>query len=52
MYVGGENLTNYTQPTPVIGADDPFGLSFDAASVWGPLMGAKIYAGFRITIWK
>ena len=52
VYVGGENLTNYTQPTPVIGADDPFGLSFDAASVWGPLMGAKIYAGFRITIWK
>ena len=52
VYVGGENLTNYTQPTPIISADDPFGSSFDAASVWGPLMGAKIYAGFRITIWK
>ena len=52
VYVGGENLTNYTQPTPIIGADDPFGSSFDAASVWGPLMGTKIYAGFRITIWK
>ena len=52
VYVGGENLTNYTQPTPIVGADDPFGVSFDAASVWGPLMGAKIYAGFRITIWK
>ena len=52
VYVGGENLTNYTQPTPIIGADNPFGTSFDAASVWGPLMGLKIYAGFRITIWK
>ena len=52
VYVGGENLTNYTQPIPIIGADDPFGAGFDAASVWGPLMGAKIYAGFRITIWK
>ena len=52
VYLGGENLTGYTQDTPVIGADDPFGPGFDAASVWGPLMGAKIYAGFRITIWR
>ena len=52
IYVGGENLTNYTQPLPVISAADPFSTTFDAASVWGPLMGAKIYAGFRITIWK
>lgn len=52
VYLGGENLTGYTQPVPIIGADDPFSPRFDAASVWGPLMGAKIYAGFRITIWK
>ena len=52
LYVGGENLTGYTQALPIIGADDPFARTFDAASVWGPLMGAKIYAGFRITIWR
>lgn len=52
IYVGGENLTGYMQPLPIIGADDPFASTFDAASVWGPLMGAKVYAGFRITIWK
>ena len=52
LYVGGENLTGYTQMMPIIGADNPFAETFDAASVWGPLMGAKIYAGFRITIWK
>ena len=52
VYIGGENLTGYTQPMPIIGADDPFAPTFDAASVWGPLMGAKIYAGFRITVWK
>ena len=52
LYVGGENLTNYTQPVPIISAADPFSTTFDAASVWGPLMGAKIYAGFRITVWK
>ena len=52
IYVGGENLTNYTQPVPIIEAADPFSSSFDAASIWGPLMGAKIYAGIRITIWR
>ena len=52
IYVGGENLTNYTLPLPIISAADPYSTTFDAASVWGPLMGVKIYAGFRITIWK
>ena len=52
IFLGGENLTGYTQPVPVIDAATPFSESFDAASVWGPLMGAKVYAGFRITIWK
>ena len=52
IYVGGENLSGYMQMNPVISADDPFSSTFDAASVWGPLMGAKIYAGFRVTVWK
>ena len=52
LYVGGENLTGYMQAMPIVGADNPLSATFDAASVWGPLMGAKIYAGFRITIWR
>ena len=52
IFLGGENLTGYTQPVPVIDAATPFSETFDAASVWGPLMGSKVYAGFRITIWK
>ena len=52
IYCGGENLTNYTQPYPIVDADAPFSPTFDAASVWGPLMGTRIYIGFRITIWK
>ena len=52
VYVGGENLTGYTQKMPIIDADNPTLYTFDAASIWGPLMGAKIYAGFRLTIWK
>ena len=52
IYVGGENLTNYTQPNPIISADSPFSHNFDASCVWGPIMGIKIYAGIRLTIWK
>lgn len=52
IYAGGENLTNYTQPNPIISADNPFSHNFDASCVWGPIMGIKIYAGIRLTIWK
>ena len=52
IYFGGENLTNYRQPDPIIGYDAPFGPDFDASCVWGPVSGIKIYAGFRFTLWK
>lgn len=52
IYVGGENLTGSMQMHPIVDAHNPFSGSFDAASVWGPLMGAKFYAGFRVTIWS
>lgn len=50
IYVGGENLTNFTQSNPIIGADNPFGANFDASMAWGPLHGAAVYAGFRWNI--
>ncbi len=52
IYLGGENLTNYTQPNPIIGWENPWQHGFDASCVWGPLMGARFYAGVRMTIWK
>ena len=52
VYVGAENLTNYTQKNPIIGSDNPFQPSFDASCVWGPLMGIKAHVGFRFTLWK
>ncbi len=52
IYLGGENLTNYTQPNPIIGCDTPWLTGFDASCVWGPLMGIRVYAGIRVTIWK
>ncbi len=46
-YAGGENLTNYRQQRPIIAPEDPFGPYFDSALVWGPIMGANVYLGFR-----
>ncbi len=47
IYVGGENLTNFKQPNPVLGVDDPFGANFDTGIVYAPIMGRMFYAGFR-----
>ncbi|GAA3955403.1 TonB-dependent receptor plug domain-containing protein [Hymenobacter algoricola] len=50
VYAGAENVTNYRQRTPIIGADAPFGPNFDAAMVWGPVFGRLTYAGLRFKI--
>ena len=50
VYVGVENLTNYRQPNPIEGAANPFGPTFDAAMVWGPVYGRLTYAGLRYRI--
>ncbi len=50
VYVGCENITNFTQDNPIIAADDPFGDYFDASLVWGPIVGRKFYIGLRYAI--
>lgn len=52
VYIGGENLGNYRQPHPIMGADNPYSPEFNSTLVWGPLMGRKVYLGLRFTIWK
>ncbi len=47
VYVGGENLTCFKQKGPIVGASAPWGDTFDATMVYGPLHGAVVYAGFR-----
>lgn len=56
VYIGGENITNYTQDQPILGYQDPFGTSttttyakFDATSVYAPVFGAQVYAGVKYT---
>jgi hypothetical protein len=52
VYVGGENLTNYRQKNPILNADQPYSEGFNTTVIWGPLMGIKLYAGLRFTLWK
>ena len=52
VYVGGENLTNYTMSDPVLNPSDPTSPLFEPNFVWGPLRGAMVYAGVRLNFWK
>ena len=47
LYLGAENMTNFRQHAPIIGADAPYGPDFDASMVCGPTTGWKVYLGFR-----
>ena len=50
IYLGGENLTNFTQSNPILSADDPFGAYFDTSIVYAPIMGRMFYGGFRFKL--
>ena len=50
VYLGCENIGNFTQENPIIDPQNPFGTQFDASTVWGPLMGRKFYMGIRLTL--
>jgi outer membrane receptor for ferrienterochelin and colicin len=50
MYLGVENLFNFTQPNPIMNASDPFVREFDATMVWGPVAGRMVYTGLRYKI--
>ena len=48
IYAGGENITNFKQRNPIIGANDPWGSHFDSTMIWGPVHGAVYYVGVRL----
>ncbi|MCE5225324.1 MAG: TonB-dependent receptor [Porphyromonadaceae bacterium] len=50
VYVGGENLFDYTQDMPVIDAMNPRGENFDSSMIYGPVHGRKLYVGVRFNI--
>lgn len=50
VYLGGENLTNFTQKDPVTESQRPYHTHFDTSMVWGPIVGATVYAGIRMSV--
>lgn len=47
MYLGGENLSGFTQQDPIIDANTPYSTSFDASQIYAPIFGAMYYIGLR-----
>ena len=50
IYIGGENIGNYTQEKAILGSENPFGSTFDASIVYAPVFGQMYYAGLRFKI--
>ncbi len=50
VYMGCENITGYTQHTPLVDASNPFGTKFDATLVYAPIFGRMFYGGIRLKI--
>ena len=46
-YIAVENITNYTQDSPLVAPENPFGERFDTAYVYGPIHGRSLGLGFR-----
>ena len=49
LYIGCENILNFTQEEPIISWQDPFNQYFDISNIWGPTKGREFYFGTRIT---
>ena len=50
VYVGCENIGDFTQKNPIVAAADPWGAHFDSSKVWGPLVGRVFYLGLRLSV--
>ncbi len=50
VYAGIENATNFIQQQPILGAQMPYGGTFDASLAWGPLDSRMVYLGVRWTL--
>ncbi len=51
IYIGCENIGNYTQKHPILNADNPYSWYFNSSLIWGPLMGRKFYIGVRFNLY-
>lgn len=51
LYVGCENIADYRQEVPILGAENPYSTAFNSMNIWGPLMGRKFYFGLRFNLY-
>ncbi|MCW9041679.1 MAG: TonB-dependent receptor [Flavobacteriales bacterium] len=47
LYVAVKNVFNYTQPSPLVDPENPFGENFDTAYAYGPLQTRRFMFGLR-----
>jgi len=50
IYLGVENILNYTQENPIIASNQAFSQYFDSSLIWGPIYGRSFYIGLRYNI--
>ena len=50
VYLGSENIGDYTQHHAILYYKLPFTKFFDSSLIWGPIVGRTIYAGVRYTL--
>jgi outer membrane receptor for ferrienterochelin and colicins len=50
VYAGVRNLLDFTQPSPIVDAANPFGEHFDTSWVYGPVHGRNIMLGMRYVL--
>ncbi len=50
VYIGGENIGNYRQEIAILGANNPFGPTFDTSIIYAPVYGQMFYVGLRYKI--
>ncbi len=52
IYLGGENVGNFKQANPIVSANNPFGSTFDATNIWGPIAGRRLFLKLVFTLEK
>ena len=50
IYGGIKNIWNYTQPSPLIDPEHPFGENFDTSYAYGPLQVRRFFGGLRLNL--
>ena len=49
-YFGVKNIFNYTQESPLVDWQNPFGDAFDTSYAYGPLQSIRLLFGFSIKL--